>query len=77
MLHTHCSPILNSTVNIIFQFHVIISRKYVNHGGQVELLFIIVQHIKNSLQILKIETYLQSKYPTILPKDASNLQSMS
>jgi hypothetical protein len=43
----------------------------------VELLFIIVQHIKNSLQILKIETYLQSKYPTILPKDASNLQSMS
>ena len=54
----------NTQLNSQQQIPVHIIRQYVNHGGQAELLFIIVLHMKNSLQILKIATYLQSEYAT-------------
>jgi len=54
----------NTQLNSQQQIPVHIIRQYVNHGGQAELLFIIVLHMKNSLQIPKIATYLKSEYAT-------------
>ena len=60
------SHVLFSNTQFNSQQHipVHIIRQYVNHGGQAELLFIIVLHMKNSLQIPKIATYLKSEYAT-------------